>query len=179
MNIGQYLQGICTTTNLLIRVVLNFGRTSPLCYRMLSSKITVPAPMGIRIRIMARTVTSGLSMVRTAAHFMPIRTGMCMDAGPVTGKRDAVFMDKAALHGWGNGRGTEYLLEKLFVIKREFIPGNSFPSHNFCNVRMAVRKFFSFSRLLAGFLFLSAGKRSFPADFWNCLSWSQRRSIKS
>ena len=88
-----------------------------------------------------------------------------MDAGPVTGKRDAVFMDKAALHGWGNGRGTEYLLEKLFVIKREFIPGNSFPSHNFCNVRMAVRKFFSFSRFIGRLSVFISGEKIFSGGF--------------
>ena len=133
--------------------------------KIVSSRITVPAPMGIRIRIMARTVASGLSMVRTAAHFMPIRAGMCMDAGPVTGKRDAVFMDKAALHGWGNSRGTEYLLEKLFVIKREFIPGNSFLCHNFCNVRMAVRKFFSFSRFIGRLSVFISGEKIFSGGF--------------
>ena len=83
--------------------------------KIVSSKIAVPAPMGIRIRIMARTVAAGLSMDRTAAHFMPVRAGMGMDAGPVTGKRDAILMDKATLQGWKDGGGTECLLKKLFV----------------------------------------------------------------
>ena len=130
-----------------------------------SSKVAVPAPVGIRVRIMARTATAVLSMVRTAAHFMPVRAGMGMDACPVTGKGDTVLIYKAALHGRGDGCGTKYLLEKLFVIKRKFIPGNSFLCHNFCNFRMAVRKFFPFSRFIGRLCVFISGEKIFPAGF--------------
>lgn len=91
---------------------------------------------------MARTVTAVFSIIRTPACFMPIRAGMGMDAGSVTGKRDAVLIYKAALYGRDNGCGAEYLMGKFFIIKKEFIFGNSGFSHNFCNFRMPVRKFF-------------------------------------
>ena len=60
---------------------------------------------------MARTVTAVFSIIRTAACFMSIRAGIGMGAGPVTGKRDAVFIYKAALDGRGNGCGSECLME--------------------------------------------------------------------
>lgn len=89
---------------------------------------------------------------------MPVRAGMGMDVGSVTRKRDGVLVYKAALHGRDNGCGAEYLMEKLFIIKKEFILGNSGFSHDFCNFRMSVGKFFTFPGLLAGFLFLLAEK---------------------
>ena len=116
--------------------------------KIVSPKVTVPSPVCIWVGIVPRAVTAVFSMIRTAAHFMPVRAGMCMDTGPVTGERDAVLIYKAVLHGWSNGSGTEYLLEKLFVIKRKFIPGNSFFCHDFSNFRMAVREFFPFSGLI-------------------------------
>ena len=133
--------------------------------KIVSSKIAVPAPMGIWIGIMARTAAAGLSMVRTAAHFMPVRAGMSMDAGPVTGKRDAILMDKATLQGWKDGGGTECLLKKLFVIKRKFIPGKSFPSHNLCNFGMAVWKFFPFCGFISRLSVFVSGEKVLPGGF--------------
>lgn len=93
---------------------------------------------------------------------------MGMDAGPAAGKSDAILIYKTAVYGWGIGCNIERLMEKLFIIKMKFISGNSDFCHNFCDFWMSVRKFFPFSRLIAGFLFLTAGKRSFLPDLWNC-----------
>lgn len=64
-------------------------------------------------------------MSGAAAYFMPVRAGMGMDAGPVTGKCNAVLIYKAAPYGWKDGGNAECLMEKLFIIKRKCIPGNS------------------------------------------------------
>ena len=88
---------------------------------------------------------------------------MGMDAGPVTGKRDAVLLYKAVLYGRGNGCSAEYLMQKLFIIKREFIPGNSGFCHNFSDFRMPVRKFNAFSRLIGRLPVFAGGKKIFSA----------------
>lgn len=85
--------------------------------KIVSSKVAVPSPVCIRIRIMPQTITVGFHIMRISTHFMPVRAGMGMDAGPITGQRNAVVIYNAPLHGWIGGSGTEYLLEKLFVIK--------------------------------------------------------------
>ena len=43
---------------------------------IVSAKIAVPSPAGIRVGIMTGTVTAVFHIVRTAAHFMPVRAGI-------------------------------------------------------------------------------------------------------
>ncbi len=61
-------------------------------------------------------------------------------------------------------------MEKLFIIKREFIPGNCFFCHNLCNFRMAVWKFFPFSGLIGGSAVFIGWKKILPAGFLDPLT---------
>lgn len=128
-------------------------------------KATVPSPTRIRVGIMPRAAAAAFPIIWAAAYFMPVRAGMSMDAGPATGKSDAVGWDNAALYRRRHGCGAENLMEKLFIIKREFILGNSGISYNFCNAGMAVGQLFSFSRLICRLPVLIGRKKVFSAGF--------------
>ena len=115
--------------------------------KIVSPKVAVPSPMGVWVRIMPGAAATVFTIVRAVAHFMPVRAGVGMDAGSVTGKRDAVFIDQAALHGRCDGGGAERLVEELFIIKRVFIPRNSVTGHNFCISGCRFGSFFLFPGL--------------------------------
>lgn len=85
MNIGQYLQGICTTTNLLIRVVLNFGRTSPLCYRIL-----------FRIIYLVKLYGCSFVSVAFALFFHP---RICMDVYAGNYRKESISFSSVDAHG--------------------------------------------------------------------------------
>lgn len=85
MNIGQYLQEICTTTNLLIRVVLNFGRTSPLCYRML-----------FQIIYLVKLYGCSFVSVAFALFFHP---RICMDVYAGNYRKESISFSSVDAHG--------------------------------------------------------------------------------
>ena len=85
MNIGQYLQEICTTTNLLIRVVLNFGRTSPLCYRML-----------FQIIYLVKMYGCSFVSVAFALFFHP---RICMDVYAGNYRKESISFSSVDAHG--------------------------------------------------------------------------------
>lgn len=56
--------------------------------------LAVPAPVSIGIREMAPAGAVPCSFLPTIADFMPVRGGMGMDAGAITGKGNAVRGEK-------------------------------------------------------------------------------------
>lgn len=133
---------------------------------IISFEIAVPSPPGIRVRIMARTGTVLQPVFQAVTDFVSMRIGMGMDAGSVAGECNPVSGDQTGTHGREQGSQAEKFLKELFVVKREFFPGESLLSHNLCNAGMPVWKFVAISRLFPG-LFVPVCRESIiSAEFF-------------
>ena len=83
--------------------------------------ITVPPPVSIRVREMAHTGAACYPVIQTVTVLMPVRGGMGMDTGAVTGKGQAVFWDEPILEGREDCGKAEELLEPVLIMEREFL----------------------------------------------------------
>ena len=72
--------------------------------------VTVPSPVSIGVREMAPAGAVCDPVLQTAADFMPIRGGMGMDTGAVTGKSETVCREKPVFEGGDECGKAEKLL---------------------------------------------------------------------
>ena len=83
--------------------------------------VAVPSPVSIRVREMAHTGAVCYPIIQTVTDLMPVRGGMGMDTGAVTGKGQAVFWDEPILEGREDCGKAEELLEPVLIMEREFL----------------------------------------------------------
>ena len=124
---------------------------------------TVPSPVGIRVREMAFTGTAWGAVFPALTDFMPIRGGMGMDAGAVTGKGKAALGDEAVFHGGQDGGKAEKALEPLLEMEREFFVAQCVGGHLVRNTGMLIGQFFPFSGFFRGFSVPVLWEKVFPA----------------
>lgn len=133
---------------------------------IISLKVAVPSPAGIRVRIVAGTGAVLCSVFRAVTEFVSIRIGMGMDTSTIAGKGDPVRRDQAGTDGREQSSQTEELLKEFFVVEREFGTGESLLSHDLGNAGMAVRKLVPIFRLFPGLFIPVCRKGIIPAKFF-------------
>ena len=85
--------------------------------------------------------------------FMSIRVSMGVDTGSIA-RNSGGGRNQPKFHRRDNGNERKELLEEFFIMKRENPSGFRISSNFFCDTRMSVRQFFSFTWLRRRFFIL-------------------------
>ena len=98
-----------------------------------------------------------------SADLMPIRGGMGMDAGAVTGKGDAVSRDEPVLEGGDECGKAENLLEPFLIMEREILMLQGISGQLVGDAGMLIGKLLPFARFLRGLCVFVFGEKIHPA----------------
>lgn len=108
--------------------------------------LSVLSPMGIRIRIMARTLTMGNAFFRAITYFVPVRGGMGMYTGVISCQGDSVRKDQSGLYRGDDSSQDKEFLHYFFMMKREITVRDCKAFHEFRNTGVTVRELLPFGK---------------------------------
>lgn len=131
--------------------------------------VAVPSPVGIRVREMAHAGAVCYPVIQTVTDLMPVRGGMGMDTGAVTGEGETVFWDKPILEGREDCSKPEELLEPVLIMEGKPLMGQGVSGDGIGDAGMSIRELLSFTWFF-GWLFVPVCREKIlPAGFLGSL----------
>lgn len=133
------------------------------------SFITVPSPVGIRVREMALAGAAFDTVPGAVTDFMPLGGGMGMDTDAIAGKRKACLRDGAVFQGGQDGGKAEGLLEPVHKMERGFRVFQGISGQLVHNAGMLIGALLPFAGLFRKLSILIFRERFLPASpLGNC-----------
>lgn len=127
--------------------------------------VTVPSPVGIRVREMTLAGAARNAGIAAVTDFMSVRGSVGMDTGAVAGEGNTIRREKAVPEGRDESGKAEKHLETFFIMEREVFMGEGISRHLFCNAGVFIGKLLSFAGFFGRSGVLIFREKILPAGF--------------